>query len=216
MVRNLLAAYAEKPDVRKIAVVGNAPLSPDAARAAEIDSADLVIRCNSFVLDTPDREVAIGRKVHAVVFSRGLLATPFNYDRYRERAYLATEPSRIYFDRPLARYVKDWPTWWPEDLGFLAVPNHEFAVPLLDELGLPWRKQVVVPTTGTMAVFIARRAFPAADLLMAGYSMIDQPEQTVWKHQWGDSTPIGGAHYITAEGAMFRRWIEQGRVRFLR
>lgn len=216
LVRSLLASYAESPDVSRVAVVGNAPLAPDSQRAAEIDGADLVIRCNSFVMDTPECEPAVGRKVHAVVFSRGLIATPFNYDRYRDRAYLVTEPSRIYQNRPLARYVKDWPNWWPTDLGFLAVPNQEFTIPLLEELGMPWREQVVVPTTGTMAVFIACRAFPDADVVMTGFSMIDNPAQTEWHHQWGDSTPIGGAHYITAEGQMFLRWIEEGKVRFLR
>jgi len=216
LIGDLLAAYAETPDVRRVAVVGNAPLEPDAARAAEIDSADLVIRCNSFVVDAPDAEPCQGRKVHAVVFSRGLLATPYSFDKYRDRAYLVTEPSRIYADYPLARYVKEWPQWWPADLGFVAVPNAPFTIPLLDELGMPWREKGGVPTTGTMAVYIAHRCFPDADLLMAGFSMIDNPQQTEWKHQAGDSSPIGGAHYIAPEGAMFRRWIDEGKVRLVR
>lgn len=215
-MRDLMAAYAETPDVRKVAVVGNAPLEPSAERAADIDSADIVVRVNSFVIDEPGDEPRQGRKVHTVVFSRGLLATRFSFSHYRDRAYLVTEASRIYAHRPLARYVKDWPGWWPEDLGFLAVPNAPFAMPLLDEMGVPWRDQVVVPTTGTLAVFIARECFPDADLLMTGFSMIDQPAQTVWHHQWGDSTPIGGAHWIAPEGAMFQRWIESGKVRHVR
>ena len=216
LVRDLLAEYALDRDVTSLAVVGNAPLEPDADRARQIDAADLVIRCNSFVLDDPQGEPTQGRSVHAVVFSRGLLATPHSFARYRDCAYLVTEPSRIYADTPLARYVKEWPTWWPHDLGFVAVPNAAFTFPLLDELGLPWRERVVVPTTGMMAIAIARACFPAADLLIAGFSMIDQPHQIAWRHQAGDSSPIGGAHYITAESRTLRRWIDNGEARFVR
>jgi hypothetical protein len=211
-VRGLLEAYAARTPVRRVAVIGNAPLEHSASRAAAIDSADLVMRCNSFVLDEPGEPPTQGRSVHAVVFSRGLLATRYSYDRYRDRLYLVTEPSRVYSDRPLARYVKDWPTWWPRDLGFVAVPNTEFAMPLLEELGVPWRDEVVVPTTGTMMAYIARRCFPAAEMVIAGFSMIDYPEQSEWEHQWGDTSPIGGAHRIATEGEMLRRWIDEGRV----
>ncbi len=216
MVRDLLASYADSQDVHSVAVVGNAPLVPSMSRADAIDACDLVIRVNSFVLDVPGAEAAQGRKVHAVIFSRGLLATPFVFDRYRERLYLVTEPSRLYYRRRLPRHVKEWPGWWPRDLGFVAVPNQAFAFPLLDELGVPWREKFVVPTTGTMAVHIAKRCFPDADLLMTGFSMIDNPHQTQWMHQWGDSSPIGGAHLIVPEGQLFHRWIDQGKVQFLR
>lgn len=216
LVRGLLAAHAGKGDVGTVAVVGNAPLEPDAERARQIDDADLVVRCNSFVLDDPEGEPTQGRSVHAVAFSRGLLATTHSFARYRDLAYLVTEPSRIYTDTPLARYVKEWPTWWPRDLGFVAVPNGPFTFPLLDELGLPWRERVVVPTTGMMAIAIARACFPEADLIMAGFSMIDQPHQSEWRHQAGDSSPIGGAHYISAESRTLRRWIDNGEARYVR
>lgn len=215
LVRDLLTTYAERPDVRRVAVVGNAPLQPDADRAAAIDAADLVIRCNSFILDKPGDPPTQGAKVHAVVFSRGLLATEFSYARYRDLAYLVTEPSRIYAHKNLARYVKDWPAWWPEDLGYVAVPNAAFTVPLLDEMGVPWTEELVVPTTGTLAVFIALQCFPHAELTVAGFSMIDDPDQTEWEHQAGDVSPIGGAHFIKPEGLLFRRWIDQGKVRRL-
>ena len=214
LVRDLLAAYADNREVASVAVVGNAPLEPDPERARQIDDADLVIRCNSFVLD--DDEPTQGQRVHAVVFSRGLLATPHSFARYRDCAYLVTEPSRIYTDTPLARYVKEWPSWWPRDLGFVAVPNAPFTFPLLDELGLPWRERVVVPTTGMMAIAIARTCFPTAGLAISGFSMIDQPHQSQWRHQSGDSSPIGGAHYITAESRTLQRWIDNGEVRFVR
>lgn len=216
LVRDLLAAHAVTRDVASVAVVGNAPLDPDPDRARQIDAADLVIRCNSFMLDDPRDEPTQGRSVHAVVFSRGLLATPHSFAKYRDCAYLVTEPSRIYTETSLARYVKEWPTWWPRDLGFVAVPNGAFTFGLLDELGLPWRERVVVPTTGMMAIAIARSCFPAADLVISGFSMIDQPHQSEWRHQAGDSSPIGGAHYITAESRTLRRWIDNGEVRFVR
>lgn len=215
LVRELLRAYAARPDVRRIAVVGNAPLEPHAERAAAIDDCDLVLRCNSFVLDKPGQPATQGSAVHAVVFSRGLLATEFSYARYRDLAYLVTEPSRIYAEANLARYVKEWPAWWPEDLGYVAVPNADFAIPLLDALGVPWRDEVVVPTTGTMAVHIALECFPEAEVWVTGFSMIDNPHQTEWEHQAGDISPIGGAHWIGPEGQLFLRWIDQGRVRRL-
>jgi hypothetical protein len=215
LIRELLAAYAARPDVRRIAVVGNAPLDPNDERAAAIDACDLVVRCNSFMLDKPGDPPTQGSAVHAVVFSRGLLATEFSYRNYRDVAYLVTEPSRIYAEANLARYVKDWPAWWPADLGYVAVPNHAFAIPLLDAMEVQWREEVVVPTTGTMAVFIALESFPDAEVWVTGFSMIDNPEQTEWKHQAGDTSPIGGAHWIGPESRLFHRWIDEGRVRRL-
>ncbi|WP_211221017.1 hypothetical protein [Nocardioides insulae] len=215
-IPGLLAAYARRTPVRSVAVVGNAPLTPSDERADAIDGCDLVIRVNSFMLDEPGAPRTQGREVHAVVFSRGLLATPFSYAAYTDAAYLVTEPSRIYYGRPLARYVKDWPRWWPDDLGYLAVPNHAFTVPLLEELGEPWKDEVCVPTTGMMALWIGRNSFPGAELVFTGFSMVDDPHQTEWRHQAGDVSPIGGAHHIGPEGELMRRWIDEGEARFLR
>lgn len=212
-IRELLRSYAETPDVQSVAVIGNAPLEPSAERAALIDSCDLVMRCNSIMLDRPGDPPTMGRKVHAVAYSRGLLATDFSWRHYRDVAYLVTEPSRVYTDRYLAPHVKRWPTWWPEDSGFVAVPNADFGIPLLDLLvGDEWRTQTVVPTTGIMTAFIALQCFPEASVGVTGFSMIDDPDQTEWKHQAGDSSPIGGAHWIKPEGALFRRWIDEGKV----
>lgn len=216
LVRDLLASYTATGEVRSVAVVGNAPLPPSEERADAIDGCDLVIRCNSFILDRPGEPRCQGSVVHAVAFSRGLLATEFSWQRYSDVACLVTEPSRIYHDKPLARYVKDWPAWWPSDLGFLAVPNARFTIPLLEELGEPWREEVCVPTTGMMALWIAVTCFPDASLVFTGFSMVDDPDQTSWRHQAGDVSPIGGAHHIGPEGALMRRWIDEGRARFLR
>lgn len=215
LVGGLLAAYARGP-VRRVAVVGNAPLAPDDERADAIDACDLVLRVNSFMLDVPGEPRCQGARVDAVAFSRGTLATAFSYARYSEVAYVLTEPSRIYHDRALARYVKEWPRWWPDDLGYVAAPNARFTVPLLDELGEPWREQVCVPTTGMMALWIARTSFPDAQLVFTGFSMVDEPDQTSWRHQAGDVSPIGGAHHIEPEGRLMRRWITDGEAEFLR
>lgn len=216
LIRDYLASYTRTPEVRSIAVVGNMPMEPSDARADAIDACDLVIRCNSFILDKPGEPRCQGSRVTAVAFSRGLLATEFSYARYSDIAYLVTEPSRIYHDKPLARYVKDWPAWWPADLGYLALPNGPFTIPLLEEMGEPWRDEVCVPTTGMMALWIAVTCFPDADLLFTGFSMVDNPDQTTWSHQAGDVSPIGGAHHIGPEGALMRRWIDDGKARFLR
>lgn len=215
-VRDLMAAYAGADPVRSIAVVGNAPLPPSAERADAIDACDVVLRVNSFMLDPPGGPRCQGSRVTAVAFSRGTLPTEFSYARYSEIAYLLTEPSRIYHDRNLARHVKEWPRWWPDDLGYLAVPNAPFTIPLLEALGEPWRQEICVPTTGMMALWIAHTAFPEAELVFTGFSMVDNPDQTSWTHQAGDVSPIGGAHHIGPEGILMRRWIDEGEARFLR
>ncbi|MEJ7743625.1 MAG: hypothetical protein WKF73_14435 [Nocardioidaceae bacterium] len=76
VMANLVRAYADGPEVRHIAVVGNAPLSPSAERASCIDACNLVFRCNSFILDQPGEPAQQGRRVDVVVFNRGLRATP--------------------------------------------------------------------------------------------------------------------------------------------
>ena len=53
VLRSLLDVYAEHPEPRRVAVVGNQPLEPDAERAKAVDDADLVIRGNGFRLGDP-------------------------------------------------------------------------------------------------------------------------------------------------------------------
>lgn len=215
LLRRLLVSYAERPEVAKVAVLGNAPLQPDERRAQDIDSADLVLRVNSFVLDDSEGPATQGRQVHAVVFNRRLRATPWFFDRYRERAYLMTEPARMYHP-DLTRPQDRWPDWWPADLGYQPVPNREVAMPLCDAMDVPWREQRVVPTTGLLAAWLGLTLFPDAELVLAGFSFVDDPHQTHWSHQWGDSCPIGGRHWIAPEGRLMRSWLDSGRARLLR
>jgi hypothetical protein len=206
----LMTAYARRSPVTSVAVVGNAPLPPDPARAAAIDAADLVIRMNSFVLDVPDGTPCQGSNVDVVVWNRITRATEFVFQDYRDRLYLLVEPMRLH-GNPEA-----WPTSWPEDLGFVPVPNRSITSVLNEELGLPWRSERLAPTTGTMSAYLAVTLFPNADVLLTGLSYVDQPEQTRWQHQWGDSCPVGPEHRIDLEARLIRSWIADGRVRFLR
>jgi hypothetical protein len=208
-LRDLVRAYAKDSRLRSIAVVGNAPLEPSAERAAAIDACDAVFRCNSFVLDRGD-EAQQGRTVEVVVFNRGLRATPFSFDHYRDRLYLMVEPGRLHWE-PDVR-----PDWWPSDLAIVNVPNREVTLPLSDALGLPSRTEPVWSTTGVMAAWMAVTLFPGSELKLAGFSMIDEPDQTHWEHAWGDSVVVGREHRIGPEGLLLEGWIKSGRATLLR
>ncbi len=211
-LRALATAYARVPvgePVRRVAVVGNAPMEPSEERAAQIDGCDLVFRVNSFVLDTPGQPAAQGRHADVVVWSRLVKATPHLFDRYRERLFVLLEPMRM-FGRP-----EVWPASWPADLGFAVARNDEVGIPLNEELGLPWREEQLAPTSGTTAAWLALRLFPAAEVLLTGLSFVDAPDQTSWDHQWGDSVRVGAEHRIAAEATLVRGWRDAGRVRML-
>jgi hypothetical protein len=209
VIRGLVRAYATSPDVRSVAVVANAPMEPSPERAAAIDACDLVVRCNSFVLDGPDDPPTVGRTVHVVVFNRALRAAPRVFDSYRERLYLMVEPGRLH------REPDFLPAWWPPDLGQIPVPNREVTLPLSQELGLDSRRRPEWATTGLMSVWMARHLFPEAELLLSGFSMITDRQQTSWTHQWGDSCAVGREHHIDTEGALLQSWIDAGKARWL-
>lgn len=209
MLANLVRAYAARPEVNQIAIVGNAPLGPSTERASHIDACDLVFRCNSFILDRPGAPAQQGRRVDVVVFNRGLRATPFSFGSYRDRLYLMVEPGRLHWEPDVQ------PDWWPADLGVVPVPNREVTLPLSDALGLPSRTEAVWATTGLLAAWIAAVLFPRAELLLAGYSMLDKPHQRTWEHAWGDTCIVGPEHRIDAEGRLLRSWVDIGRARLL-
>ena len=210
VMRGLLRAYAARPDVRSIAVVGNAPLEPSDDRAAAIDGCDLVIRCNSFVLDERDGPAAVGGRVDVVVFNRLLYAAPRVFDSYRDRLYLMVEPGALH------RNADRRPPRWPADLGHLVVPNREITLPLSEALGLASRDEPVWATTGLMSVWIAALLFPDAELNLAGFSMIEDRTQVEWTHAWGDSCRVGREHRIEPEGRLLASWVSSGRAVLLR
>lgn len=209
-IDGLMRAYARNGEVNSVAVVGNAPLEPDPARAAAIDACDLVVRVNGFALDKPGDPVRVGSKVDVVVFNRGLRATPWVFQDYRSRLYLLVEPGRLHWEPELI------PDWWPADLGFVAIPNREVTVPLADALGLPVRTEPTWATTGTMAVWLAATRFSAAALHLAGFSFVDDPTQTSWLHAWGEGCVVGPEHQIATESRLLNSWLESGRAQLWR
>lgn len=210
-LRELADAYARNLPVRRVAVVGNAPMEESVARAEAIDECDVVIRVNSFVLDHPERDGRRiqGRHCEMVLWSRLVIATPDLFDRYSERLYVLLEPMRMY-GRP-----EVWPESWPRDLGFAVAPNTAVAIPLNEELGLPWREEHLAPTTGTTGVWLAARLWPEAEIRVTGLSFLDDPDQTWWKHQYGDDVVVGPEHRIAAESALLRGWVADGRITVL-
>lgn len=209
VMRELVRAYAEQPDVKSVAVVGNAPLEPSDDRAAAIDACDAVFRCNSFVVDEPGEPRAHGRKTHVVVFNRLLRASPPVFGSYRDRLYLMVEPGRLHREGGL-RLPR-----WPDDLGLLPVPNREITLPLSEALGLDSHGEPVWATTGLMMAWIARTLFPDAELRITGFSMVEDTDQTHWSHAWGDSCVVAREHRIEPEGALLRQWIDRGEAHWL-
>lgn len=207
-VRRTIAARAGTA-VRTVAAVGNAPLDPDPARASALDAADVVFRVNGFRLDRPGSVPAVGTRTDVVVFNRATRATPWVFDRYRQRTYLLVEPGRMTWE------PETIPAWWPRDLGWTAVPNREVTLPLAEALGVDARRDGQWATTGTYAAWLARTLFPDARLLLAGYSFIALRDQTSWEHAYGDPCPVGPEHRIDLEGAMLERWSRQGDVTLL-
>ncbi|MPZ81952.1 MAG: hypothetical protein GEV28_16785 [Actinophytocola sp.] len=209
-MRSLLDVYAALPEPRTVAVVGNQPLEPDEERGKAIDAADLVIRVNGFRIDDPGTPPTVGSRCHVVVFNRALRATKWVFEDYRRRLYLMVEPGRLHWE------PDNVPGWWPADLGFVPVSNREVTLPLSDALGLPTGEQATWATTGTMAAWIARTSYPEAELILTGFSFVDNPTQTSWMHAAGDSCIVGPEHQIAAEGRLLETWLQTSRTTLLR
>ncbi len=203
-LRELARTFAADPRVRTVAVVGNAPMTPDPDRVAAVDGADLVVRVNGFRLDVSPAEATYGRRAHVVVFNRALRATPWFFAGYQDRLHLMVEPGRLHWEPDVV------PTWWPADLGHVHVDNDDLTIPLSEELGLDSRSEGLWSTTGTMAAWWARTTFPDAHLHLAGFSFVDDPTQTHWAHASGDDCVVGPEHRIALESQLLRRWAATG------
>ncbi|HEX5405911.1 MAG TPA: hypothetical protein VFX16_26850 [Pseudonocardiaceae bacterium] len=204
-LRSLLAGYALSPEPGTIAIVGNAPLPPDPARVAAIDGADLVVRMTSFELSS----AALGLRCDVVVLHRGVIASPHTFADYTSRLYLLVEPGRLHWEPDAL------PHWWPVDLGFVPVPNREFTVPLLHLLGLD-PAQPVWPTTGTLITYVLTSLFPEARVLLAGMSIVDNPDQRTFQHAWGEPVRVTEEHRLAAEARLLRGWHAEGRIELLK
>lgn len=195
-LRELVRAVAAGPDVRRVAVVGNAPLGPSAERAARIDGADLVVRMTTFATDT---DVAcVGRRTDVVVLHRAIKPGPATFADYPARLYLLAEPGRLYEE------VERTPPWWPADLAPVPVPN-SLLRPLLREArsggyAATW------PTTGTVAVFLMRTLFPGALVELSGSSLLRRGTRRSLAHGWGDAVALTPEHRLAAEARLYRRW----------
>lgn len=208
--RELFAAFARgRRAPETITVVGNAPLPQDPDRARLIDDSDLVLRMTTFALDEFGGPPCYGRRTNVVVVHRGVLASPHTFADYKSRLYLLAEPGRMHWE-------PEWlPPWWPEDLGFLPIPNRPVVRPLGLLLGLD-PERAVWATTGTLAVYLCVRLFPAAKIRIAGFSIVDNPEQTRFEHAWGGDVEVTVDHKLRAESALLRSWHDEGRIEILR
>jgi hypothetical protein len=208
-LRDFVASYAAAQPVRKVAVVGNAPLQPSPERAAELDSSDVVIRANSMMLDEPGDPPCVGTTCHVVVLSHATRNTRWIFQDYRRRAYLVPQ-----MGFPLFRSVRGAPDFWPPDLGALPIPNGVVKARLTDLLDPGHVPGRLTPTTGTTALFLAHEMFPDADLIATGLSFVSDQKQTEWAHHSGGSTAVHRLHDLALESALIRSWIKDGSVRF--
>jgi hypothetical protein len=137
-MRDHAMAYASSTPVRRVAVVANAPLAPSVERRDLIDSADLVIRCNSLALDRAGGPPCVGTRTNVVVTARTARPTPEFLADYRNRAYFVVDVFHLTVPVP-----PGWPTYWPEDLGAWPLPNRALGLPL---------KYLLRPTRGVPRV----------------------------------------------------------------
>jgi hypothetical protein len=207
-VRALASTVAPRGEASTVAVVGNQPLGPDPARAAVIDGCDLVVRVNGFRLD--GEHESVGNRCDVVIFNRGLRATPWFFDGYRDRLYLLIEPGRLHWE------PEALPGWWPVDLGFVTVPNRDVVVPLSERMGYDPVGDGLWPTTGAMAIAMADLLFPLAELHVAGFSFLDEPDQTAWDHAYGESCIVGPEHRLSNESRWLNDLVRSGRAHFHR
>ena len=214
-LRSYLLAYAARQPVERVAVVGNAPLSPDAERAGAIDAADLVIRVNAFVLDEPGEAPTVGTACHVVLLSRATMITPWTLRDHRDRAYLVPQAGFVQYRPGDETGLLLHAGFWPSDLGAMPLPNAVVKVRVVRALDPAARPGSLIPTTGTTALFLAHEMFPGADLVGAGFSFLDDGEQQSWSHHSGGRTKVNWQHRLDLEATLLRSWIADGTLRHL-
>jgi hypothetical protein len=207
-----LESFASHLPVRRVAVVGNAPLEPSRRRQVLIDSSDLVFRCNSFVLDEPGQEPCLGTKTDVVVAAKVTRVTPWFFQDYRRRAYLVIDAgsTRVKMPAPI-------PASWPDDLGAWLLSNRLFGLPIKLAMRPETDGRGAVPTTGTEAAYVAHELFPEAQIVLTGFSYLHDQDQQEWRHHWDRTghVPVAPAHMLDREGAILRSWIEDGSAVFV-
>ena len=210
-MREHATAYAASTPIRRVAVVANAPLEPSEERRDLIDTSDLVIRCNSLALDRVDDPPCVGTRTNVVVTARTTRPTPGFLKDYRNRAYFVGDTFSLDVPEPVG-----WPSYWPADLGPWPLPNRALGLPL-KYLLRPTRGGLgVFPTTGTQAVYLAYRMFPEADIVLTGFSFLDDREQDSWGyHADLPDAPVHATHKLDREGAYLQGLVDRGEVRYV-
>ena len=210
-MREHAMAYAASTPILRVAVVANAPLEPSEERRDLIDTSDLVIRCNSLALDRVDDPPCVGTRTNVVVTARTTRPTPGFLQDYRNRAYFVGDTFVLGVPDP-----PGWPSYWPADLGAWPLPNRALGLPL-KYLLRPTRGGLgVAPTTGTQAAYLAYRLFPEADIVLTGFSFLDDPEQRSWGYQAAlPDAPVHSAHKLDREAAYLKGLIDRGEVRYV-
>ena len=67
-----------------------------------------------------------------------------------------------------------------------------------------------------MAALDRAHCYPEADLVLTGFSFVDDPNQTSWMHAAGDSCIVGPEHQIAAEARLLESWLQTSRTTLLR
>src|SRR3954469_16911343 len=206
-MREHVESYASATPVRRVAVIANAPLEPSPERRDLIDSSDVVIRCNSLALDRPGGPPCVGTRTHVVVTARTARPTPGFLSDYRNRAYFVVDVFHLTVAEP-----PGWPATWPADLGAWPLPNRALGLPLKYLLRPSDAGRGLDPTTGTQAAYLAYRLFPDADIVLAGYSFIDDPQQKNWSYHQEDTkpSPVHSTHKLDREGAYLQGLVDRG------
>ena len=215
LIRTYLASYAATNPIRKVTVVGNAPLRPSAERAAEIDSSDLVIRINEVALDIPGEPPTTGTACHAVILSRSTRMTRWVFHDYRRRAYLVPQAGFVQYRTGDHFGLRLETPYWPPDLGAWPIPNAVVKSRLVHRLAPEAKPGSIIPTSGTMAVFLGHEMFGDADLVATGFSFLEDSSQKTWEHHSGTTTKVNWQHRLDLEAALLRSWIADGSLRFL-
>jgi hypothetical protein len=211
-----LAAYAAQQPIRQVAVVGNAPLQPDAHRAAAIDASDLVIRVNAMMLDAPGAPPSVGTACNVVILSRSTAITPWVFHDYKRRAYLIPQAGFVQY-RPGDQIglLLEVP-FWPHDLGAMPLPNAVVKTRLVRALDAGAKPGSLIPTTGMTALYLAHEMFAHAQVVATGFSFLDDPAQKHWTHHSGGATKVNWQHRLDLEAALLRSWVDDGSVSYLR
>lgn len=210
-MRDHVVSYAASSPVQRVAVVANAPLGPSEERRDLIDSSDVVIRCNSLALDRPGAPPCVGSRTHVVVTARTTRPSPGFLADYRNRAYFVVDVFHLTVPEP-----PGWPASWPSDLGAWPLPNRALGLPLKYLLRPSDAGQGLAPTTGTQAAYLAYRLFPDADIVLTGYSFLDDSDQRSWGyHEGAHRSPVHSTHKLDREGAYLRGLVDRGEARYV-